>query len=149
MWWINFVHRYDGQVPLECRFPPRFVFDSMKSYKVKIGLWIDLCNTSRFYNRKDVEDLGTKYVKLQCRGHGETPSEEQARYWQLWQKFAKKKIMTSRPKQDWNYLIPGHDNAMSWCHNFCPQFSLRAAQNDSKWLKMTQNDSKWLKMTSL
>ena len=70
--------RYDDQVPLESRFPPKFVFDSMKSYKVKIGLWIDLCNTSRFYHRKEVEELGAKYVKLQCRGHGETPSTEQA-----------------------------------------------------------------------
>jgi mRNA-capping enzyme len=51
----------------------------MKSYKVKIGLWIDLCNTSRFYNRKEVEELGAKYVKLQCRGHGETPSQDQVR----------------------------------------------------------------------
>lgn len=71
--------RYDDQVPEECRFPPEMIFELMKSYKVKIGLWIDLTNTSRFYNKDDVEEYGCKYLKLQCRGHGETPSEEQTK----------------------------------------------------------------------
>ncbi len=44
--------------------------------QVEIGLWIDLCNTSRFYSRDSVSEQ-CKYVKLQCRGHGEAPSEEQ------------------------------------------------------------------------
>lgn len=43
----------------------------------KIGLWIDLTNTSRFYDRKEVESRGAQYRKLQCRGHGETPTPEQ------------------------------------------------------------------------
>lgn len=40
-------------------------------------MWIDLTYTSRFYNKVDVENEGCRYYKLQCRGHGETPSEEQ------------------------------------------------------------------------
>lgn len=44
---------------------------------MNIGLWIDLTNTNRFYNKKDVEEEDCKYLKLQCRGHGETPSKEQ------------------------------------------------------------------------
>lgn len=51
----------------------------MKMFKMKLGLWIDLTNTKRFYDRRDIECRGTKYVKLQCRGHGETPSPEQTR----------------------------------------------------------------------
>lgn len=47
--------------------------------QVKLGLWIDLTFTSRFYRKDDVEAFGAKYVKLQCRGHGETPSKEQTR----------------------------------------------------------------------
>lgn len=43
----------------------------------KLGLWIDLTNTTRFYNRQDVEANGCQYRKLQCRGFGETPSPEQ------------------------------------------------------------------------
>lgn len=46
---------------------------------MKVGLWIDLTNTSRFYDRADVEKKGCRYVKMQCRGHGETPSLEQTR----------------------------------------------------------------------
>jgi mRNA-capping enzyme len=44
-------------------------------------LWIDLTNTTRFYNEDEVRngyDEGeVKYVKVQCRGHGETPTVEQ------------------------------------------------------------------------
>lgn len=44
-----------------------------------MGLWIDLTNTSRFYDRAVVEKKQCRYVKLQCRGFGETPSLEQTR----------------------------------------------------------------------
>lgn len=42
-------------------------------------MWIDLTNTSRFYDKADVEKKNCRYVKLQCRGHGETPSPAQVR----------------------------------------------------------------------
>lgn len=42
-----------------------------------MGLWIDLTNTSRFYNRLEVEKKDCQYKKLQCRGFGETPSRDQ------------------------------------------------------------------------
>lgn len=42
-----------------------------------MGLWIDLTNTTRFYDKADIQAEGCKYIKLQCRGHGETPSPEQ------------------------------------------------------------------------
>ena len=41
-----------------------------------MGLWIDLTNTSRYYNKETVEENGTKYLKIACKGHGECPSEE-------------------------------------------------------------------------
>jgi mRNA-capping enzyme len=44
----------DGQVAVEHRFSPAMLFSSMKQYKVKIGLWIDLTNTSRFYDKQQV-----------------------------------------------------------------------------------------------
>jgi mRNA-capping enzyme len=43
----------------------------------KLGLWIDLTNTDRFYKRSDIEMSDCQYVKLKCRGFGETPSVEQ------------------------------------------------------------------------
>lgn len=36
-----------------------------------------MTNTDRFYDRNEVEHNNCKYVKLQCRGHGETPTQDQ------------------------------------------------------------------------
>ncbi|KAI4465297.1 mrna-capping enzyme [Holotrichia oblita] len=68
---------FDSQVPPDCRFPPKMLFDVCKSKKIKLGLWIDLTNTTRFYNKQEIEERDCKYVKFQCRGHGETPTAEQ------------------------------------------------------------------------
>lgn len=59
-------------------------FIEFPKQKVQIGIWIDLTNTSRFYSQSVVtnaygDDKEVKYFKLQCRGHGETPSEEQSK----------------------------------------------------------------------
>ncbi|KAJ2944534.1 hypothetical protein O0L34_g3880 [Tuta absoluta] len=72
-------HQFNDKVPEENRFTPSMLFLYMKSLKVKLGLWVDLTNTSRFYDKKEVEDMDCKYVKLQCRGHGETPSLDQTK----------------------------------------------------------------------
>ncbi|CAL8073132.1 unnamed protein product [Orchesella dallaii] len=69
--------RYDNFVSAEKRFYPQMIVDYVKMRNIRIGLWIDLTNTERFYPRDFVEGQGIRYVKLQCRGHGETPSEEQ------------------------------------------------------------------------
>jgi len=68
--------QYDSQVPEEYRFPPRMVFDLMKGRKKKIGLWIDLTKTDRYYDKEVVEDNECTYLKLACKGHGECPSPE-------------------------------------------------------------------------
>ncbi|KAF7269068.1 hypothetical protein GWI33_017826 [Rhynchophorus ferrugineus] len=68
---------FDSQVPSYCRFHPKMFFDICKKNKINFGLWIDLTNTSRFYDKREIEEYGCKYVKLKCRGHGETPSERQ------------------------------------------------------------------------
>lgn len=70
--------KYNDQIPEDCRFNPNFLFDVSRSYKWKLGLWIDLTNTSRFYDKDIIEKEGCKYLKLQCRGHGGAPNEEQA-----------------------------------------------------------------------
>lgn len=68
--------KFDSQVGEEYFFHPEMVFASAKHLKKKLGLWIDLTNTSRFYDKAIVEAMDCRYVKLNCRGHGETPSEE-------------------------------------------------------------------------
>lgn len=69
--------KFDEQVPLQCRFPPSMIFEYCKLKRIKIGLWIDLTNTSRFYGKEEIENNECRYIKLSCRGHGETPSETQ------------------------------------------------------------------------
>ncbi|XP_052747194.1 mRNA-capping enzyme isoform X2 [Bicyclus anynana] len=86
--------RYNDQVQDIYRFTPTMLFDSVKSYKRKLGLWIDLTNTSRFYDKADIKKRDCKYVKLQCRGHGETPSKEQT------QKFISEVINFIHTKPD-------------------------------------------------
>ena len=68
--------RYDSEVTDEFLFHPEMVFASARNMKLKLGLWIDLTNTSRFYDRGIVEKTECKYVKLNCKGHGETPGPE-------------------------------------------------------------------------
>lgn len=69
--------RYDSMVPEANRFGISMLFASMKTHQAKLGLVVDLTNTKRFYNCKQVEENSCKYVKMECRGHGETPSREQ------------------------------------------------------------------------
>ncbi|KAG1677664.1 mRNA-capping enzyme [Nymphon striatum] len=71
--------RYDGNVPEESRFSPSMFVSSLTSYKCKLGLWIDLTNTKRFYNSEDIEKMEIHYLKLQCKGHGECPAEDVVR----------------------------------------------------------------------
>ncbi|GAA6098432.1 mRNA-capping enzyme isoform X1 [Tachysurus ichikawai] len=68
--------RYDDMVPEENRFHPSMLSNYLKSLKVKMGLLVDLTNTTRFYDRADIEKEGIKYIKLQCKGHGECPTAE-------------------------------------------------------------------------
>ncbi|XP_032999286.1 mRNA-capping enzyme isoform X2 [Lacerta agilis] len=68
--------KYDDQVAEECRFHPSMLSNYLKSLKVKMGLLIDLTNTTRFYDRSDIEKDGIAYIKLQCKGHGECPTAD-------------------------------------------------------------------------
>lgn len=71
--------QFNDKVPDVNRFTPAMLFAYMKSLNVKLGLWIDLTNTNRFYNKQEIIDRDCKYIKMQCRGHGETPTLEQTK----------------------------------------------------------------------
>ncbi|KAJ8321634.1 hypothetical protein KUTeg_000105 [Tegillarca granosa] len=70
-------HKYDDMIPEYSQFNIGMLFSSLKTMKIKMGLLIDLTNTKRFYDSREVEKNDCRYVKLQCRGHGETPEPEQ------------------------------------------------------------------------
>lgn len=71
---------FNDQVPEECWFTIDMLFSSLRSEKIKLGLWIDLTNTTRFYDKKSLEAHGCKYLKIQCKGHDERPSNEQTNF---------------------------------------------------------------------
>lgn len=70
---------YDSQIPEEDRFYLQMIFAYVQSKQCKVGLIIDLTNTTRFYDHTEVKKLGAKYIKLQCRGFGQAPTAEQTR----------------------------------------------------------------------
>ncbi|KAI6220636.1 MRNA-capping enzyme [Aphelenchoides fujianensis] len=74
---------YDGCLPdAQFRFTPADVFAHApqrfepRDAKKKIGMWIDLTKTSRYYDKDEVEKRGVAYVKMPLAGHGESPSRE-------------------------------------------------------------------------
>uniref|UniRef100_A0A914BXE9 mRNA-capping enzyme n=1 Tax=Acrobeloides nanus TaxID=290746 RepID=A0A914BXE9_9BILA len=71
---------YDGTMEKKFQFHPVEVFnhDLAGTEKgAKVGLWLDLTNTSRYYPRDDVEKHNCTYKKLALAGHKQTPSEEE------------------------------------------------------------------------
>lgn len=71
--------KFNDQVPPQCRFTPKMIIDSMGAKKAKMGLWIDLTKTTRFYDKSEVEENDITYVKIQCEGHQEAPNEKQTK----------------------------------------------------------------------
>ncbi|KAK0410615.1 hypothetical protein QR680_005235 [Steinernema hermaphroditum] len=62
----------------------RFHVDDVFSAKLegahpgaKIGLWVDLTKTSRYYSKKEVQRKDCKYVKMPLAGHGQSPTEDE------------------------------------------------------------------------
>uniref|UniRef100_A0A5S6QUV6 mRNA-capping enzyme n=2 Tax=Trichuris muris TaxID=70415 RepID=A0A5S6QUV6_TRIMR len=83
--------RYDDMVPESNRFYPSMVLEGGEPGEKEVGLWIDLTNTTRFYNKKEVENAGVEYVKLNCKGFGECPSEAQVQeFISICKSFAKR-----------------------------------------------------------
>lgn len=71
--------KYFSQINPTDYFSPSMVIALQRSNNYKIGLWIDLTNTSRFYDRKVIEAAGIRYVKMECKGHSECPNVDQTR----------------------------------------------------------------------
>lgn len=59
------------------RFHPDDVLTHSELKGKKIGLWIDLTKTDRYYDYKEVQKAGCKYKKMQLAGHGSSPTKEE------------------------------------------------------------------------
>lgn len=76
--WISFIctkliQQYKTQNIIVCFFWTFLL-------QMKLGLWIDLTNTNRFYDKSEVEAAKCRYIKVPCRGYGKTPSEDQTKF---------------------------------------------------------------------
>ncbi|KAL1457931.1 hypothetical protein WDU94_008111 [Cyamophila willieti] len=69
--------KFNDQVLPEHRFTPKMIIDYMNTKKTKLGLWIDLTKTSRFYDKSEVEEHDISYTKIACEGHQEAPNRQQ------------------------------------------------------------------------
>ncbi|KAL3313702.1 hypothetical protein Ciccas_007691 [Cichlidogyrus casuarinus] len=56
-------------------FDVDMIFRSAQPYS--LGMIIDLTKSRRFYNRKEIETKHVKYVKIECKGNEECPTEDQ------------------------------------------------------------------------
>ncbi|XWS55565.1 hypothetical protein CRYUN_Cryun09bG0011100 [Craigia yunnanensis] len=64
---------YNDCVPCGKRYSFKQVIDQQRDLGRKLGLVIDLTNTSRYYQTTDLKKEGIKHVKIQCRGRGAVP----------------------------------------------------------------------------
>lgn len=69
--------KFNDQVPPENRFNLEMLIEGVEDQSRELGLVIDLCKTDRFYDNKEFEKKGIKYVKIQCAGFEEVPGPEQ------------------------------------------------------------------------
>ena len=56
--------RYDSQIPEADRFGIKTLIDSLVAKQLKIGLIIDLTETTRFYDKVELVELGIRHYKL-------------------------------------------------------------------------------------
>ncbi|CAI4222640.1 unnamed protein product [Auanema sp. JU1783] len=68
---------YDDQIDKQYRFHPEDVFKHPSVKGKKIGLWVDLTNTDRFYFTKQVTDQGCQYRKIKMAGHKQSPTVDE------------------------------------------------------------------------
>ncbi|CAF0897849.1 unnamed protein product [Adineta ricciae] len=71
-------NRYKEKISPGQRWTCALLINTCKTEQKTLGLVIDLTNTERFYrSQTEFEEKNIQYEKIRCRGHGETPSDEQ------------------------------------------------------------------------
>ncbi|KAJ9548750.1 hypothetical protein OSB04_021293 [Centaurea solstitialis] len=75
------------------RYSFRQVIHQQRVVGRKLGLVIDLTNTTRYYSVNDWKKEGIKYVKINCKGRGSVPENEAVSQFLARQKNSKKYIL--------------------------------------------------------
>ena len=65
------------KVPLDREFTMNRLLEHIKkTYNSKLGLIIDLTNTTKYYDSECLKPLNIKYIKIFNKGYGNAPSQE-------------------------------------------------------------------------
>ncbi|GMP51038.1 hypothetical protein CsSME_00017424 [Camellia sinensis var. sinensis] len=71
---------FNAYVPAGKRYSFKQVIHQQRVLGRKLGLVIDLTNTSRYYHASDLKKEGIKHVKIQCKGRDSVPDNEAVNY---------------------------------------------------------------------
>ncbi|XP_019851710.1 PREDICTED: mRNA-capping enzyme-like isoform X1 [Amphimedon queenslandica] len=73
--------QYDKDLSEKERFPPSVLTSYRDTYR--IGLVIDLTNTSRYYDKRELLQCGIRHHKITCEGHNVAPDVEKVKEFQM------------------------------------------------------------------
>lgn len=71
--------KFDNKIEQHLRFTPTQFFQMAFERNVKFGLWIDLTNTERYYDKSEVLRNNCQYHKIACVGRGKCPNASDVR----------------------------------------------------------------------
>ncbi len=60
--------QYDQDIPESNRFDIRMLLNYVEATQLRMGLVVDLTKTDRFYDKRDLTELGIGHYKLKCEG---------------------------------------------------------------------------------
>lgn len=61
--------RYNSQIPEECQFNISMLTGYVESLGMRLGMVVDLTKTDRFYDKRDLQEMGVGHYKLKCEGY--------------------------------------------------------------------------------
>lgn len=62
-------------MPTVYQWKPSDVYEHLTAkHSKRLGAVIDLTMSTKYYPADDFERLGVQYIKIPCKGHGETPA---------------------------------------------------------------------------
>lgn len=68
----------DANLPPNLRFGPEQFLAETKRRRIDVGLVINLCNTTKYYDIREFENHeGLEYAQIPCRGHAEAPQAKE------------------------------------------------------------------------
>ncbi|KAL7248481.1 hypothetical protein ACSBR2_003251 [Camellia fascicularis] len=91
---------FNAYIPAGKRYSFKQVIHQQRVLGRKLGLVIDLTNTSRYYHASDLKKEGIKHAKIQCKGRDSVPDNEAVNYF-----VYEVSLFLTRQKHSKKYII--------------------------------------------